>query len=666
MTQYSHSEIRHTIERLNYYTKLYDEGHPEITDKEWDDLYFRLQEAEQETGIYYPDSPTHAIIYQVVNNLEKVEHNHQMLSLAKTKDIEEVRSFFDDKDFIASAKLDGLTCSLRYLDGKLISAETRGNGTIGENIYHNALVIPSIPKVINYKNELVVDGEIICTYENFEPFSNQYKNPRNFASGSIRLLDSAECAKRNLTFVAWDVIKGLDDIYDEKNVFYLGFYGFKTIQYESSICIKVVNKIFDESLDPVEECIRRTKEWASNKGYPIDGVVFRFADKDYGNSLGATSHHFRHSIAYKFYDEEFETRLKNIEYTMGRTGILTPVAIFDPVDDGDSIIERASLHNLNIMKEILGENAYENQKIWVCKQNMIIPQITRAEKELPISYWQDKIMIFFPPKTCPICGKPTAINDSVQLYCTNPNCEGKWLNKIDHFCSKKGLDIKGLSKTTLAKLIDKGWINSFADIFLLENHQDEWKKMEGFGEKSVQNILSSIKAVAEKAYFAPFISAIGIPLVGQTLAKELEKNGIDTYENFRDKVDEKFDFMEFDGFGPEIKKAILSHDYKMADEVAELLNFCSVDKSKTELVESKLNNLTIVVTGRLEKFKNREEIKEFIERNGGKMGTSVSSKTACLINNNVNSTSSKNISAKKFNIPIYTETEFIEHYSLTF
>lgn len=381
MTQYSHSEIRRAIERLNHYTKLYDEGHPEITDKEWDDLYFRLQEAEQETGIYYPDSPTHAIIYQVVNNLEKVEHNHQMLSLAKTKDIEEVRSFFDNKDFIASAKLDGLTCSLRYLDGKLISAETRGNGTIGENIYHNALVIPSIPKVINYKNELVVDGEIICTYKDFEPFSNQYKNPRNFASGSIRLLDSAECAKRNLTFVAWDVIKGLDDIYDEKSVFYLGFYGFKTIQYESSKSIKISNKILDEPLDPVEECIKRIKEWASNKGYPIDGVVFRFADKDYGNSLGATSHHFRHSIAYKFYDEEFETKLKNIEYTMGRTGILTPVAIFDPVDDGDSIIERASLHNLNIMKEILGEKPYRGQKIWVCKQNAIIPQVVKAEKE---------------------------------------------------------------------------------------------------------------------------------------------------------------------------------------------------------------------------------------------------------------------------------------------
>ena len=351
---------------------------------------------------------------------------------------------------------------------------------------------------------------------------------------------------------------------------------------------------------------------------------------------------------------------------MGRTGILTPVAIFDPVDDGDSIIERASLHNLNIMKEVLGGFPYKNEKIWVCKMNMIIPQITKAEKRCSFEDFHFEI-----PKTCPICGKPicgkpTAINDSVQLYCTNPNCEGKWLNKVDHFCSKKGLDIKGLSKTTLAKLIDKGWINSFADIFLLENHQDEWKKMEGFGEKSVQNILSSIKAVAEKTYFAPFISAIGIPLVGQTLAKELEKNGIDTYEDFRDKVDEKFDFMEFDGFGPEIKKAILSHDYKMADEVAELLNFCSVDKSKTELVESKLNNLTIVVTGRLEKFKNREEIKEFIERNGGKMGTSVSSRTACLINNDVNSTSSKNISAKKFNIPIYTETEFIEHYSLTF
>ena len=569
-----------------------------------------------------------------------------MLSLAKTKSVVEIIEFLNEQDSIASWKLDGLTCSLRYLNGELISAETRGNGIIGENILHNALVVPSIPKKVNYKDELIVDGEIICTYADFEPFSNEYKNPRNFASGSIRLLDSAECAKRHLTFMAWDVIKGFENIqtYSQK-MLELSFLNFQ-----------VVGML--PQLGSTEQIIEILKLTASDLGIPIDGIVFRFNNIAYGKAQGETAHHFKNAIAYKFYDEEYETYLKDIEYTMGRTGILTPVAIFEPVDDGDSIIERASLHNLSIMEQTLGK-PFPHQKIWVVKQNMIIPQIARAEKQ------KDPQITCIPPETCPICGQPTAVNDSNQLYCTNPNCEGKWLNKLDHFCSKKGLDIKGLSKATLAKLIDKGWLNSFADVFMLENYQDEWKKMEGFGEKSVQNILTNIKNVADNAQFASFLSAIGIPLIGRTLAKDLEKNGIKTYEDFRNKVDEKFDFMEFSGFGPEIKRAILSYDYKMADEVAELLHFCSVDNSKDELVESKLSGLTVVVTGKLTKFKNREEIKELIEKYGGKMGTSVSSRTACLVNNDVNSTSSKNVSAKRLNIPIYTENEFIEHYSLT-
>ena len=274
------------------------------------------------------------------------------------------------------------------------------------------------------------------------------------------------------------------------------------------------------------------------------------------------------------------------------------------------------------------------------------------------------INIFFVPDICPFCGKPTTINSSNQLCCFNPDCESKWLNKVNHFCSKKGLDIRGLSKATLSKLIDKGWIDSFSDIFLLKFHKDEWKEMEGFGEKSVQNILDSIEN-AKNAHFAPFIAAIGIPLIGRTMAKALEDNGITTYEEFRNRVDEKFNFMTFNGFGPEINDAILTFDYSMADEVAELLNFCSVEKSKDELAESKLSGLSIAVTGKMRKFKNREEIKEFIEQNGGKMATTISAKTACLVNNDSTSTSSKNLSAKKLNIPIYTEDEFIDFYSLT-
>ena len=267
------------------------------------------------------------------------------------------------------------------------------------------------------------------------------------------------------------------------------------------------------------------------------------------------------------------------------------------------------------------------------------------------------------PGICPVCGQPTAINDSAQLYCTNPDCEGKFLNKIDHFCSKKGLDIKGLSKATLEKLINKGWINSFKDIFLLKEHSAEWKSMPGFGEKSVQNILNAIES-SKSTTLSAFLSAIGIPLVGKTIAKELEKNGIVSYEDFRQKVNENFDFTVFDGFGPEINSAILNYDYSMADEIIELLTFSSVELNKTSSSESKLNGLVFVVTGSLINFKNREELKEFIEKNGGKMTTTISSKTTALINNNTNSTSSKNLSAKKLGVPIYSESEFINHYSL--
>lgn len=655
------AELRDLIDKLNYYTALYDEGNPAISDEEWDKMYFELEILEKETGIYFPDSPTHTISYNVVNSLEKVEHNHKMLSLAKTKSVADVQNFIDKQDVIATCKMDGLTCSLRYMNGELVSAETRGNGIIGENVFHNAQVIPSIPKQISYKQELIIDGEIICTYKDFEQFSTEYKNPRNFASGSIRLLDSAECAKRKLTFIAWDVIKGFDNIKSYWNrLIEVSKLNFTIVPLEP-----VSNDVWE-----IELRIDKLKDYAKDCGYPIDGVVFKYDNIEYGRSLGETAHHARNAIAYKFYDEEYETKLIDIDWSMGRTGIITPIAIFQPVDIDGSVVERASLHNLAIMSEILGV-PYFDQPIWVCKKNMIIPQIVRAEKELPITYAEREGVrlaeyhppTFEAPAYCPICGKPTAVNDSAQLYCTNPDCEGKWLNKITHFVSKKGLDIKGLSKTTLEKLIDKGWVNSFADIFLLEFHADEWRQMPGFGEKSVQNILNAI-STAKQTTLSSFLSAIGIPLVGRTIAQEIENNGITTYAEFRDRVDQNFNFMTFNGFGPEITSAILHYDYSMADEVVDFLSFSFVDKSKTEPTESKLSGMSFVVTGGLKNFKNREEIKEFIEKNGGKMATAISAKTTALINNDMNSTSSKNLKAKKLNIPIYSEDEFISIYSL--
>lgn len=359
---------QNAIDKLNKATIAYDEGHPIMTDKEWDDLYFKVVAWEKGYEYSSQDSPTRKIQYQVVNELKKVNHNHPMLSLAKTKDWNEFLNYFTSgKDVIGMLKLDGLTCSLRYVDGKLVSAETRGNGEVGEDILHNALVIPSIPKRINYTDELILDGEIICTYKNFEHFSDEYANPRNFASGSIRLLDSKECVKRNLTFVVWNIIKGFDD----ENSFMrrlekVSNLGFLDVPWTSS---------FD--WDAKEFLIDQAKEL----GYPIDGLVGRYDDIKYGESLGATGHHARAAYAFKFYDEEYETELLDIEWSMGRTGQITPIAIFKTLDIDGSNISKASLSNLSVMKETLGEKPFIGQTIYVSKRNMIIPKIEKAKDE---------------------------------------------------------------------------------------------------------------------------------------------------------------------------------------------------------------------------------------------------------------------------------------------
>ena len=368
-------EIRSLIEYLNGHTKFYDEGRPEISDKEWDDKYFALKKLEDECLIYFNNSPTQSVSYQVINALEKVEHNHDMLSLEKTKSLDEVKNFLGHHPYLAMCKMDGLTCSLTYIDGELAAAETRGNGKVGENILHNARVIPSIPKRIPYIGKLVVDGEIICSKFDFEEFAEDYANPRNFAAGSIRLLDSKECSKRKLQFVAWDVIEGLDnsDLLSNK-LSYLNDIGFLTVAYCRGPALDADGN--NITLDLIADQLTII---ADKYGYPIDGLVFKFNSIEYGKSLGKTSHHFKNALAYKFYDETYSSCLTDIDWTMGRTGVLTPVAIFEPIDMDGSTVSRASLHNLSIMEEILGE-PYYGQKVWVSKRNMIIPQIEYAEK----------------------------------------------------------------------------------------------------------------------------------------------------------------------------------------------------------------------------------------------------------------------------------------------
>jgi len=641
--------MRNLVDKLNYLTKKYDEGNPEVSDQEWDSLYFQLLKMEQESGVFYTDSPTRAVNYQVVNELSKVEHNHKMLSLDKTKNLDDVISFANNQPMAVMTKVDGLTCSLRYVDGKLISAETRGNGIIGEDVFHNALTIPTIPHRINYKDELIIDGEIVCLLKDFEQFSEEYKNPRNFAAGSIRLLDSQECEKRKLTFIAWDVIKGFNEVktFCEKlsNLKQLGFFVVPFVK-----AYEIDNNLIDV-----------IKTLTNKLFIPIDGVVFKFDNIAYGQAQGETAHHFKNAIAYKFYDEVYATKLKDIEWSMGRTGILTPVAIFDPVDIDGATVERASLHNISILRSLLGDTPWRGQPIEVYKANMIIPQIATAEISNIADWTYKRGSILKRPEKCPVCNSDLVVtksdNDILNLTCINPDCEGKLINRLDHFCGKKGLDIKGLSKATLEKLVDWGWVNNLTDIFSLKDYQKEWIIKPGFGEKSVQNILNAIE-IGKTCDLESFLSALGIPLIGKNVAKELVKY-FTCYEDFIQAIKDQYNFSLIPGFAESKTQALLNFDYSEANALYNILNIKS-NKIDNQNIDNKLANKKYVITGAIKHFKNRVELQNFIEKHGGKVVSSVSKNVDCLINNNPASTSAKNIAAKKMGILILTEDEFLE------
>ena len=637
-------QIRELIDQLNYYTKLYDEGRPEVDDETWDKLYFFLQQLEEKYQIFYSDSPTQSISYQVVNQLNKVEHNHPMLSLDKTKSEEDVVSFLGDNLGIAMAKMDGLTCSLRYINGKLDRAETRGNGIIGEDITHNIYFVKGVPLTIPLTNEVIIDGEVVCTYQDFEPFKEDYKNPRNFASGSIRLLDSKESAQRHLTFVAWDCIKGIERETLSTKLLELGNLGF---------CFTPFIPIIKNSIENIYNFIILLQKNAKEFGYPIDGIVFKYDNCAYYNSLGATEHHFRGGLAFKFYDEKIETTLKDIEWSLGKTGQLTPIAIFEDVEFDGAIVNRASLHNLNIMEQLLGR-PYRGQLIQVYRANMIIPQVYSGIKLDNLK--EDYIPI---PEICPACGQPIVRRDDF-LFCNNPDCEGQLINRLEHFAGKKGLDIKGLSEATLEKLIDWGWVNNYIDLFSLSKYRDEWIKKPGFGEKSVDKLLATIE-LGRKCELWQFISALGIPLIGSTYAKRLAKLEYGWLQ-IREDIEGKYDFTKWEGFGCEMTNSLLNFDYTEADTLAfEILDIQnSIWEDPMKVAPKLLANKKFVITGGLHQFKNRTELQKVIEDNGGKVLSSVSKNANYLINNDINSTSAKNVAAKKLNIPIITEADFME------
>lgn len=647
-------EMRKLIDKLNKWTKLYDKGVPEVSDKEWDDNYFELEKLEKEMGVIYPDSPTQKIIYQTVSKLNKVKHNHLMLSLDKSKDIKDIENFLKGHEWLAMFKLDGLTVSLTYENGELIKAETRGDGYEGEDVLHNILVMDTVPKQIPNKEKTVIDGEVICDYLTFSEFEGEFKNPRNLAAGAIRCLSSKESASRKLSFIAWDLIEGIDEDSFMWRLEKLDDWGFTTVP-----------RVGDA--ETVEDAIGILDNMEIEKElYPIDGYVFKFESKSYGESLGHTGHHFRNAIAYKFYDELYETKLKYITYDVSRNGVLTPVAVFEPIEIDGTAVEKSSLHNMSIMKEVLGKTPYCGEIVWVYKANQIIPQIAKANKMeygdiishggVTTGLGGDYGVL------CPVCGGLTSIHTSDSgveiLMCDNPTCEGKLAQRIDHFFGIKGLNVKGISRKTIEKLIDWGWVNSIKDIYHLHSHQMEWMSKEGFGKASVFKILDAIDEVGRHPSLESFISALGIPLVGKTVAKQIVKY-YPTWEDFRAAVGG--DWTEFDGFGPEINNAINNFDYTEADEIVAEVEFKQPEIQNNE-VSATAAGLTFCITGKLKTYKNREEFKSHIESIGGKVVGSMSSKVNYLINNDSTSSSAKNKAAKDAGIPIITEEEFKEKF----
>lgn len=650
--------IKHLTNTLNEHrNNYYNKQNPTISDYEYDTMFDELKELEDSTGIRMSNSPTMTVGYEVKSELKKVTHNHPMLSLNKTKSVDDLIAFFGDKIGFLMHKLDGLTISLRYLNGELVSAETRGNGEIGEDVLHNAKVFSNIPLHINYTGEVIVDGEAIIDYQTFNDINNalpeneKYKNPRNLASGSVRQLDSNIAAKRNIKFIAWKLIAGYNSNSFIERIEWLNSLGFETVEY-------IVAR-------PISNCINNMIEGLKNlahiKGYPIDGLVASYDDIEWSESLGATKHHVRSQIAYKFYDEAVETTLKDVQWTMGKTGVLTPTAIFESVEIDGTEIERASLHNVSIFEDF---DLHVGNTVSVYKANAVVPQL--AENLDSHTKNQSPLTKLITPTKCPICGAETEIRqDGIAkvLYCTNYYCKGKLISKFSHFVSKNAMNIDGMSEATIKFLIDKGWITSFIDLYKLRlrGWVAQWAKEDGFGIRSVEKILQAIDN-SKNTTLDRFLYALCIPLIGRTASKTISNYFNGDFDSFYNQCClNTFDFESLNDFGVQMSQSMRAFLNMYSTEIKELASLMTFKKQQVNNnSNSKVTDKTFVITGSLNTFKNRDEAKERIESLGGKVAGSVSSKTDYLVNNDVNSASSKNKKAKELKIPIITESEFIE------
>lgn len=643
--------IKQLIKELNNASYAYYNQVPIMSDYEWDKMYDELETLEYVTGIVLANSPTHNVGYSVADELKEVEHNHPMLSLDKTKSVDELIEFIGNKDCFLSVKADGLTTSLHYINGKLIGAETRGNGVRGIECLQNVLTMKNVPKEIPYKDELIIDGETIIGWDTFREINDKlsedkkYKHPRNLVSGSLQLLDSKEAANRNMRFVAWRVIKGFEHKIPSEDLFKAKAIGFEIIPILKSPRINQKKELVI--------LLNQIRESANSHNIPYDGAVMAVDDYKIAESMGRTDKFFRHSMAYKYEDELFETVLTDIEWNTSKTGLINPVAIFKPIDLNGAITTRATLHNVTYIKDMM---LGIGDRIRVYRSNMVIPKVHDSI---------NKSGNFDVPKFCPICKSPTKIvkeNNSEVLYCTNPNCKGIILGKLSHAVSRNALNIDNLSEATLEKMIKLGWVASIKDIYHLSDYKNHMIVLDGFGKKSVEKLLNSIEE-SRNTNLKRFLYSLSIPLLGNSASKDISEFCGNDFNSFVGALTEggKDAFTSINGIGETLGKSIINYWNKHNEEIMDLAQeFIFSKDEKIEKVENdKINGKVFVVTGSVNHYKNRNELKADIEKNGGKVTSSVTSKTDYLINNDINSNSSKNKKAKDLNVPIISEEQFI-------
>ena len=644
------NRMKELIELLNKASYMYyQESTPMMSDYEYDKLYDELVELEKETNTTLSNSPTINVETSVSKNLEKVEHKEPMLSLGKTKSVDDLSSFLGDKDGLLSWKLDGLTIVLTYKDGKLYSGVTRGNGVIGEVVTNNVRMFKNIPFTIPFDGELVVRGEAVIKYSDFRNMNDefgeddiQYKNPRNLCSGSVRQLDSSVTAKRNVNCIVFALISKDGDLPNSKEE------QFKWLESLGFTCVERVKVNSKSIYDAVEEFKRRIPEY----DIPSDGLVLTYDDMAYGLSLGTTAKAPKHSIAFKWKDETQESKLIRIDWSASRTGLINPVAVFEPVELDGTVVNRASVHNISIMKRLklgIGDT------VEVFKANMIIPQIASDIEE------SNNFKI---PAFCPVCNHETTIvnNNGIEyLYCLNEFCHAKFIKKLDLFTSRNAMNIDGISEQILSKLFKEGMLNEYADLYHLDRYKDKIINFEGFGIKSYENIINAVEK-SRKVKIANFIYALGISEIGLSRAKLICKKCDNDIDKIRNITFEELS--SIDGVGDIIARTWVDtfnnpEFINIFDNILKEISFA--DSKETNNI---LDNMVFVITGSLNHFNNRDELIETIEENGGKVISAISSNVNYLINNDVNSTSTKNKKANELGIKIINEEELINMINL--